>query len=54
MKLLAGDGISFEVDNVVTLGVPNNDNFSYSIAFVIEGVGVVKSIQYSWKPREQP
>jgi len=51
--LNAGD-IEYSEDNTVTIGIPNNNNNSYSIAFVIQGKGVVKSIQYSWKNREQP
>jgi hypothetical protein len=41
-------------DEVVTLGIPNNNNKSYSIMFIIEGKGIIKSIQYSWKTRELP
>ena len=41
-------------DKLAIIGIPNNNNKSYSIAFDIEGYGVIKSIQYSWKPRELP
>lgn len=36
----------------ILIGIPNKANKSYGIQFEIEGVGVVKSIQYSWKFRE--
>ena len=54
LALLSGEEISFDRDSVELIGIPNNDNFSYSIAFIIEGVGIIKSIQYSWKNRELP
>lgn len=34
------------------IGIPNKNNQSYWIQFFIEGVGIISSIQYSWKPRE--
>jgi hypothetical protein len=54
IELLRGDDISFDRDAVSLIGIPNNNNLSYSIAFVITGVGIIKSIQYSWKNRELP
>ena len=51
-ELLTGEEISFDRDSVFIIGIPNNNNNSYSIGFIIEGVGIIKSIQYSWKPRE--
>jgi len=54
MELLSGDEVSFDRDSVEIVGIPNNNNLSYSIGFIIEGIGVIKSIQYSWKNREQP
>lgn len=39
-------------DDVAIIGIPNDNNQSYSIQFKIEGRGIVKSIQYSWKNRE--
>lgn len=41
-----------EEDRVAIIGIPNTNNKSYSIQFFIEGQGIIKSIQYSWKPRE--
>jgi hypothetical protein len=41
-------------DSLAIIGIPNSSNKSYSIAFDIEGFGVIKSIQYSWKNRELP
>jgi len=43
-----------ERDDFVTIGIPNDHNKSYSIRFIIDGVGVIESIQYSWKTRELP
>ncbi len=34
------------------IGIPNKNNNSYWIQFFIEGVGILSSLQYSWKPRE--
>jgi len=48
-----GDEV-FSKDDVNLIGIPNKENSSYSIAFIIKGKGVVKSIQYSWKNRELP
>ncbi len=48
------DGKAFSRDDVTLMGIPNAENHSYSIAFVIRGRGVIKSIQYSWKNRELP
>lgn len=53
-ELLDSGDIEYSVDNTITVGIPNNNNSSYSIAFLIQGVGVIKSIQYSWKNRELP
>lgn len=39
-------------DSYHMIGIPNNDNFGYFIQFLIKGVGVISSIQYSWKSRE--
>ena len=36
------------------IGIPNTDNKAYSIRFKIEGIGVIKGIQYSKKFRELP
>jgi len=49
--LQVGD-VEFSDDDMVIIGIPNNNNLSYSIGFIIEGEGVIKSIQYSWKGRE--
>ena len=54
VELSNGNGALFTEDSVVILGIPNNNNKSYSITFAITGVGDIKSIQYSWKPRELP
>ena len=43
-----------DADSVAVIGIPNNNNKSYSIQFKVEGVGIVKSIQYSWSNRELP
>jgi len=43
-----------EEDDFVTIGIPNEQNKSYSIRFIVEGIGTVESIQYSWKVRELP
>ena len=48
------DDIELLEDSLAIIGIPNNQNKSYSLAFDIEGFGVIKSIQYSWKPRELP
>lgn len=34
------------------IGIPNKDNLGYSIRFIVEGIGSVSGIQYSWKNRE--
>lgn len=39
-------------DRVAIIGIPNGSNKSYSIQFLIEGYGILRSIQYSWKPWE--
>ena len=39
-------------DGFIIIGIPNRHNKSQFIRFHIEGVGVVSSIQYSWKARE--
>jgi len=54
LSLGTGRGVEFTKDNIVTIGIPNNNNKSYSIGFIVEGKGDIKSIQYSWKPRELP
>jgi len=54
IELLSGQELSFDRDNVTQIGIPNNNNLSYSIAFLITGIGNIKSIQYSWKNRELP
>ena len=36
------------------LGIPNEDNKAYSIRFAVQGRGVVKGIQYTYKYRELP
>jgi len=43
-----------EEDQSYTIGIPNNDNLSYFIQFKIIGIGIISSIQYSWKSREEP
>jgi len=43
-----------DADSVAIIGIPNDNNKSYSIQFKVEGVGIVKSIQYSWSNRELP
>jgi hypothetical protein len=60
VKIFFGDTLLLERDIVNTvddpytmIGIPNKQNTSYSIRFVIEGVGSVNSIQYSWKNREE-
>ncbi len=53
-KLTKFEGAEYPENQSVILGIPNNNNTSYSISFVIKGVGSIKSIQYSWKPRELP
>jgi len=40
------------IDTFTLLGIPNAKNKSYFIKFMIEGIGSIESIQYSWKPRE--
>ena len=52
MKLVTAKDVEYSEDNITIIGIPNDNNNSYSIGFVIEGVGVIKSIQYSWKTRE--
>lgn len=43
----------FDVDdNSVIIGIPNKDNFGHWIQFEIEGIGIITSVQYSWKFRE--
>jgi len=39
-------------DSLAIIGIPNRDNLSHSIQFLLVGVGVISSIQYSWKNRE--
>lgn len=39
-------------DSFIILGIPNSNNKGYGIQFHIEGTGTIKSIQYTWKPRE--
>jgi hypothetical protein len=39
-------------DSLAIIGIPNSKNKSYSISFRITGYGEIKSIQYSWTPRE--
>jgi len=39
-------------DTFALIGIPKDNNKSYSITLWIEGVGTVDSIQYTWKPRE--
>lgn len=41
-----------EADNVAIIGIPNSSNKAYSIQFKVSGKGSVRSIQYSWSPRE--
>jgi len=53
-KTVVYENIEYTEDRGVIIGIPNNNNTSYSISFVIEGIGSIKSIQYSWKPRELP
>ena len=36
------------------IGIPNADNKAYSIRFIIQGVGVLHSLQYTYKYRELP
>ena len=43
----------FQFEDVI-IGIPNSDNTANSIRFRVTGVGVIKGIQYSWKPRELP
>jgi len=54
VDLVSARDVEVSEDNTVLLGIPNDNNNSYSIAFIIQGVGVIKSIQYSWKQRELP
>jgi len=51
-ELLNARDIEYSEDNTVIIGIPNSNNNSYSVGFIIQGTGVVKSIQYSWKNRE--
>ncbi len=44
---------SDDPDTFAIIGIPNKRNKSHYIRFAITGVGVIYSIQYSWKPREQ-
>jgi len=53
-SLITTSAIDYSEDSTVIIGIPNNNNLSYSIGFILSGVGVVKSIQYSWKQREIP
>jgi hypothetical protein len=41
-----------DTDGFAIIGIPNNNNLSHSVRFLIEGVGIIYSIQYSWKERE--
>ena len=43
-----------ELEGIITIGIPNNNNLSQFIRVIVEGVGYISSIQYSWKPRELP
>jgi len=35
-----------------TVGIPNNYDKGHSIQFILEGVGIVRGIQYSWQVRD--
>ncbi len=48
------DGHEIVTDAVTLIGIPNQENSSFSIGFIIQGTGSIKSIQYNWKPRELP
>ena len=50
--VISRDIVSDGDDTFAIIGVPNKDNLSHSIQFNIEGVGIITSIQYSWKNRE--
>lgn len=39
-------------ENIALIGIPNANNKSHSIGFKVVGRGILRSIQYSWKPRE--
>lgn len=43
---------SDSTDGFIILGIPNASNKGYGIQFDITGAGSIKSIQYTWKPRE--
>ncbi len=43
-----------DMNDCTILGIPNSDNKACSIRFIISGVGVIHSIQYSFKYRELP
>lgn len=45
------ESIGADVDTFEMLGIPNKENKSYSISFLVTGEGTVRSIQYSWQPR---
>ncbi len=53
-KIAVIEGEIVTKNDITTIGIPNSHNTSYSIAFIINGYGVIKSIQYSWKNRELP
>jgi len=46
------ESVTEEAYDYDMIGIPNEDNKAYSIRFRITGRGIVKGIQYSWKPRE--
>ena len=59
IKVLFGENLVIErdietneEDDYILIGIPNKNNTSYSIRFIISGVGSVSSVQYSWKNRE--
>ena len=39
-------------DGFIIIGIPNKNNLSHFIRFAIEGIGIISTIQYSWKGRE--
>ena len=43
-----------ENNEYALIGIPNSDNKAYSIRFAVQGVGIIHSIQYTFKYRELP
>lgn len=51
-EVLIDRAITSDVEVTELFGIPNNDNLGYFIQFKIVGIGIIESVQYSWKNRE--